>query len=222
MKTKDGGVESFYHRINRSILIVKDYTEIRYLDKLLQMLRLKPYDFIFSTEKKLQLRRYWIDEQGNSLFITEDKKIEISICDLSIDRNKLVGTDLYSGLSVNKIYSISKMVFIFTARDEEQHDHFIVALLGIDNFLRLFVFTSGEWKVCPELCLGQNLLKNISRNTKIRRFKPLRLKETIIRPCTSERAWLTCIPIPDELKRELPDNLLKYLNGDSSENMCEM
>jgi hypothetical protein len=210
MQTKTVNIERFYVEIERLILTAKGYTELDHFPFLIKMCRLKPYQLLFGDKSwKISLHRHWIDEFGNSLLINRKKKLEIRLHDLRIDRNELVSSDLYGELAINKLASMSKLAFFLIGEE-----YGIISFLGIDNYLRTSIFINGNWKVCSSLYLGLRVLRAMAVNEELPSFKEWKVKETIIYPCGIHRAFLTSLPVPEELKRELPDNFLAYIDGE--------
>ena len=207
------GLDHLYVKIRKLILMVKGYTENSHIDYIFKMCRLKPYDTIFGKTEKIELHRWWIDEFGNSVHILKNKKIEIDFNDLNVDRSVLTSTDLYAGLSPHKLYMMSKVAYLLVGKERGQ-DHFILALLGIDDYLRTFIFSDGEWNSCSSLYLGMRVLRTIASNSELKNFKEWKTPYPTLFPCEKQRTWLSCIPIGDELKKMLPDNFLAYIAGD--------
>lgn len=190
------GLDKFYLKIKRHILLAAGFTEDKSLAFIIKACRLKPYVLLFEEwNTKLVLHKHWIDEAGNSLKIVKNKRIKIILNHLLIDRKKIVSTDLYEGLSIEKVSSISKLAFILVGKEREIYkDHYICAFLGIDDYLRTFVFFDGEWKMYPSLYLGMRILRNIASNVDIKYFKELGQKDPVIYPCAKQQIWLSCWP----------------------------
>jgi len=127
--------------------------------------------------------------------IIKNKKIKIIYNDLNLDRSQIVCTDLYYGLSVDKIAKMSKLMFLSSMKeDETYHDQMFVTFLGLDNYLRSYVNLDGSWLQVSPLCLGMRALKNIARNLDLRFFRELISKENAPLPCASARSWLSSMP----------------------------
>jgi len=126
-------LDSFYKKIKRTVLLVEGYTEIKNLAFILTACRLKP----IGLGSKLELHRHWVDEFGSSLKIIK-KKIQIVHNDLSIDREHLPCTDLYYGLSLERIVKMSKLSYLCYGQDEDEI-YYIISFLGIDNYLRTYL-----------------------------------------------------------------------------------
>lgn len=196
MNMKSPSLDTFYSEIDKLILLVQAYTEIDELSFIIKACRLKPYPL--KKNYKLTLHDCWFDEYGNSFKITKNKKINIIYNDLSIKPNDC-STDLYYGLSIKKVTKISKLLYLCAGKDEDlNEDCFILTFLGIDNYLRSYMFLYGEWKQISPLLLGFKNLKNIGKNTDVKHFIELKNKENMPIPCNSSQAWLTFMPPSEE------------------------
>ena len=100
-------IDSLYAHINKHILLAQGYTEIPELYFIIKSCRLKPYEYVFEGSNKLALCPRWIDEHGNS-FLIENKDILIKYNDLSLDKNKIICTDLYCGSSLKKLQKLAR------------------------------------------------------------------------------------------------------------------
>lgn len=205
-------LERIYAQLNRHILLAQSYTEISELMFIIKSCRLKPYSFVFDKrDTKLVLHRWWIDEFGNSFKIVKNKRIKIIHNDLSLNRDNIVSTDLYYGLSLDKIARISKIVFLCAGKDEDYQPCFFVSFLGIDNYLRTYTQTDGKWTQVSPLCLGLKNLKTLARNTDIKHFREIAIKENFPIPCVAARGWISFMPPNREfvhlLRREYDDTL---------------
>jgi hypothetical protein len=189
-------LERLYAQLNRHILLVQSYTEINEMLFIMKACRLKPHSFIFEKrDTKLILHRWWFDEFGNSLRIIKNKKIKITYNDLTLDKDQIVCTDLYYGLSIDKIAKMSKLVFFCSMKEEETYnDQLCVSFLGIDDFLRTYINLDGEWIQISPLYLGMKILRKIARNIDLKYFRELISKENAPLPCASHRAWLSFMP----------------------------
>lgn len=209
-------IERLYAQLNKHILLAQAYTEISELNFIIKTCRLKPYNIILNKNKELVLHRYWVDEFGNSLRIIKNKRIKITYNDLTLDKSQIVCTDLYYGLSIDKIAKMSKLMFFCSIKEEETYrTQSVVAFLGIDNFLRAYVNLDGEWLQVSPLCLGMKVLKNIARNMDLRYFLELIGKENAPLPCALSRAWLSFMPPSGEflqLMTQEHDQVLSFLN----------
>lgn len=203
---KNISIESFYSSINRHILLAESYSEVPELSFIIKSCRLKPYDFLLNKKNtKLVLYKSWVDEYGNSLNILKNKKLKIIYGDLSINRKRIICTDIYNGLSIGKILKISKLASIIYGRDEDIYqDCLIISLLGIDNYIRAYMYLYGEWQQVSPLLIGLKHLKIMANNTDIKYFREFLIKENSPLPCNEAKEWLTCLPASN--------NLLELLN----------
>src|SRR6185295_2676581 len=104
-------IERLYAKIRQHILLAQSYTEIGELAFIIKSCRLKPHSHIFEGKNnKLTLHRWWFDEFGNSLKIVKNKRIKLIYNDLSLSRDRVVCTDLYRGLSIDRIAKTSKLI----------------------------------------------------------------------------------------------------------------
>lgn len=181
--------------LDRNILLVQSYTEINDLFFIFKSCRLKPYDYVFKDKRdRLILYRHWFDEFNNSLYLN-DKKVNIVLNDLKLQHKEIVCTDLYYGLSIEKIAKISKFAHMYVGKDEDlQQDCVLITFLGIDNYLRSFMYLYGEWQQVSPLLLGLGNLKIISQNKDIKYFLKLGNQEKSPIPCINPEQWLTFLP----------------------------
>jgi hypothetical protein len=209
-------LERLYAQLNKHILLAQSYTEINELMFIIKACRLKPYSFIFEDRKtKLVLHKHWLDEFGNSLEIIKNKRIKITYNDLSIDRDKIICTDLYYGFSLEKLAKISTLVYICVGKEEETyHNCFFVTFLGMDNYLRTYIQLDGEWSQVSPLCLGMKNLKTIARNMDVKYFREFSIKENCPIPCASAKEWVSFMP-PNrdflQLMKKEYDDALSFL-----------
>lgn len=210
---KSPSLDVIHNKLNRCILLAQSYTEINELFFIIKTCRLKPYSYIFGDKtNKLILHNWWFDEFGNSLKITDKKKIKITYNDLSLDRDKIICTDLYYGLSLDKIIKMSKLAYICVGKDEDLYqDCLMVAFLGIDNYFRAYMYLYGEWQQVSPLLLGMKNLQLISKNTDIRYFKEYTKKENCPIPCISGQQWLTFMPVSQEFTELLTSQCDKLI-----------
>ena len=99
-------------------------------------------------------------------------------------------------MSFDKALKISKLAWVFQGQDEDLAESCImIALLGLDNYLRCYGWCYGKWQTIPGFYLGLDSLLWIARNDSI--LMPLEMKnpQTVI-PCQDTSAWLTCLPAP--------------------------
>lgn len=190
-------LENFYAKFEKQILLTSSFTDNKLLSKIITMCRLKPHDLIFGdfSIHEMKLHYHWIDEWGNSLFIEKNKNLKLQLNNLLLNQEKIVKTDLYGNLSLEKIASISKLVFYLDGKDEDFFSPYIIlGFVGIDNFLRAHIFIYGEWKPCPPLYLGLEILSTIVDNYDLQYCKKINVIKNVIHPCDSQRAFLSCWP----------------------------
>jgi len=185
-------LENLYILFDRQIALTSAWTEDPTLEFVIRACRLKPADMFEKYSEKLILHHNWIDESGNRLEIISKKKIKIHLNDLTINRKTLVTTDLYENLPLSKISKISNLaLFLLGVEEDSGSDHILVSFLGIDGFLRSFCYIYGELHKIPNLYLGYKLLKIIIENRDIKFFKELKIKESIVFPCSRQLAALS-------------------------------
>jgi len=193
---KSPSLDVFYTQLDKHILLVQSYTEISDLFFLIKSCRLKPHQYIFQGKsEKLILYKWWFDEFGNSFKVQGSKNIQIIYNDLSLPRKSITSTDLYYGLSIDKVVKISKLAFICFGKDDDlNQDCLMITLLGIDNYLRSFMYLYGEWQQVSPLLLGLSHLKKMSENRDIKYYKKIESKENSPIPCALAEQWLTFMP----------------------------
>ena len=208
-------LDTLYTQLNKHMLLAQSYTEIPELFFLLKGCRLKPYDYIFGKRtQQTILFKSWFDEFGNSLEI-KDKKLNIITHDLKLDASKIISTDLYYGLSLEQVVKISKLIYICAGLDEDlQEETFFVTLLGLDNYLRSYLYLYGEWQQVSSLLLGIKNLKILARHTDIKYFRTLSNKENYPIPCLQAQEWLSMLPMSSTLISDIKkqsERLLTFL-----------
>jgi hypothetical protein len=193
---KSPSLDKLYAILNKHILLAQSYTEIDGLEFIIKSCRLKPYSYFFEDrDERIILHRHWFDEFGNSIKIDKNKRVRIVYGDLSLDQNKAVCTDLYHGLSMEKVAKMSKLAYLLAGKDEDLYeDCFFLTFLGIDNYLRCYTYLYNEWHQVSPLILGMKHLKNISKNADIKHFLELKNKDNMPVPCISVNEWITLMP----------------------------
>jgi hypothetical protein len=192
---KTPSIDSLYIKINNYIHLVEAYLEIKGLAAVMKAARIKPYAHFFDQKPtRLIVLDHWFDEFGNSLKITK-KKIKLIYNDLSLDRGKIINTDIYDGLSLDRVIKMSQLAYLTVGKDEDLYqDCYILTLLGLDNYLRTYVFMYGEWKKVAPLLLGIETLLIITQNAGIKYFRQLNNKEKTPVPCVDADTWLVSLP----------------------------
>ena len=189
-------LERLYAQLDKHILLAQSYTENNELMFIIKACRLKPHSFVFEERSpKLLLHKWWFDEYGNSLKIIKNRRIKITYNDLSLDKEKVVCTDLYHGLSLDKLANMSKLVHLCVGKEEETYQNcFFVTFLGLDNYLRTYTNRDLEWVQISPVCIGMKSLKNIARNVDVKYFREFSIKENCPVPCVSAKEWISFMP----------------------------
>lgn len=188
-------IEFFHAKIEKLIRLARSYTEIEGLDFIIKACRLKPYNYVFGEHNhKVVLQRWWFDEFGNSLNITKHKKISLTFNDLSLT-DRMGCTDLYYGLSLDRVVKMSKLMYLCAGKDEDLfRDCYLLSLLGVDDHLRTYLYWYGEWQQVSSLLLGVKHLKLLADNTDTRYFRQLSGSQDTPVPCVSGQTWLSYLP----------------------------
>mgnify|MGYP001586832126 CR=1 FL=1 len=202
MKTQS--LNSIYHNISKQISLVESYTEIKDLSYIIKSCRLKPYDYLFKKKSpNLILYKWWVDEYGNS-FKLNGKRVELTFNDLKVNKNNLVNTDLYSGLSIDNVLKISKLAYINTGVDEELYQkYYHINLLGIDNYLRSYLYMYDNLESIAPLTLGIKNLKLLAHHKDIKYFLTFKKKENNPIPCLQPEQWISSLPAHQDFIQEM-------------------
>lgn len=202
MKTQS--LENIYSKINKQISLVESYTEIKDLSFIIKSCRLKPYDYVFKKKNhNLVLNKWWFDEYGHSLKLN-GKRLEIIYNDLNLNQENIVNTDLYSGLSINKVLKISKLVYICYGLDEDFYNPFYhINFLGVDNFLRSYLYLYNDVDSIAPLSLGLKNLKVLATHKDIKYYMSFIKKENSPVPCINPKQWISCLPAHDHFIQEM-------------------
>lgn len=211
MKVKS--LNTIYHKLHKHILLAQAFTEVKELSFIIKSCRLKPSDYVFNKKYYSPVKLYdkWFDEFGNTLNI-KSKDISITFNDLSLNRDKIICTDLYYGLSIDKIMKISKFAYFVTERDDDQ-EYYIITFLGIDDYLRSYLYFDGELSCVSPLILGLDDLKFMYGEIDIDNFIKI---ENEIGSGISRRAWLSSMPLGSEFLEQLnkcDDTILNIIKG---------
>ena len=218
---KSPSLDSFYHIYKKITKLFPAYTEIPELYFIIKACRLKPYGLIFEKNTdKFALHRHWFDEYRSSLKVLKDKKIKIIYNDLSLNKDNISYTDLYCGLSINNIIKISKLIYVCHGKDEDlNQDCVILSMLGIDNYLRTYLYLYGQWQQVSSLLLGFNNLKFIAGNCDIKYFQEIVNKDCKM-PCGETKTWLSFLPASKEFMSVMNKQcgvVYSVFNGDNKE-----
>jgi hypothetical protein len=194
-------IDFFYAQIDSAVTLTESYTEIEGLAFIIKACRLKPYDYVFGKKSNnLTLHRWWFDEFGNSLKIIKPYRVKIINNDLHLDRKRIVCTDLYHNLDLNKVIKMSKLVYIAFGKDEDLYqDCCLLSFLGLDNYLRSYLYLYGEWQQVSPLLMGMGHLKFLATHADIKHHLKLGPKEGTPLPCASGQAWLSSLPASSDL-----------------------
>jgi hypothetical protein len=195
MAIKSINLEHFYAKLNKPLALVESYSECIGLEFIIKACRLKPLEYLEDRSPNINLYRKWIDEFGNSLNILKKRRLKITCNDLSIDKNNLGCTDLYYGLSLDKVASISKLVYICAGTEEDNYQPcYFLTFLGIDNYLRSYMYLYDEWQQVSPLCLGMDNLKLIANKKDIKYYLSFNKINNMPIPCIKAQQWLTILP----------------------------
>jgi len=191
-------LDRLYIKLDKCVMLVEAYTEIKSLSFIIKACRLKPHDYVFGKRNNTTiLYDKWFDEYGNSFTINNKKKIDIIYNDLRL-KDKITSTDLYYGLSLPHIAKISKLVHLITGRDEDLYQEcYLLSFLGIDDYLRSYLYYYGEWQQVSPLMMGIKNLKIVAKYRGIRKFKQIIKKENSILGCVGSTSWISSVPVSD-------------------------
>lgn len=192
-------ISDFYLKINDHINLVESYSQIKGISNLIRSCRLKPKEFYIHKYTKLILYKDWVDEYNNSISILTNKKINIYYNDLSIDKRNIINTDLYYGLPLNKIAKISKCFYLSYGKDEGINDICLISFLGLDSYIRTYLYLYDEWSQVSPLLMGIYNIESLLNGLNNVKFKKLTKKENNSIPCVNSQSWLSCIPIDNEI-----------------------
>jgi hypothetical protein len=129
----------------------------------------------------------------------DGKDVNIIYNDLSLDRKKIICTDLYYGLPLKKIAKMSKLVHICAGIDEDNFEEtYFLTFLGMDNYLRSYLYMYGEWETVSPLLLGMKLLYFMSRNTRTTELLQKNNYKIFPMACASGQSYLSYIPYKKE------------------------
>ncbi len=186
--------EEYYERIKPEVNLIGSFTGDNQIVEILLKCRLKPYNYNTQFNRKLILRKHWVDEFGNSLLI-ENGKAKIVENHLNIDHSVVKNSDLYFGLPVSKISKISKLAHLSTGVDEDFEEECIVlTFLGLDDCFRTFCLYNGEWRRFSPLSIGLKNIRKILNNTDVKVFNQLTIGERVIYPCSTWSEWMVRLP----------------------------
>jgi hypothetical protein len=187
--------DNLYFQLEKHLLFMEKFTEIDDLAFLLKACRLKPLEYLLNKKNKLELFQHWIDEYHNSLLLKKKKKkVAIIFNDLQIPKTE--NTDLYYGLSLNKIAKMSNLFYLLLGKEEDtQQDMIWITFLGIDNYFRSYLYYNQQWTQMSSLWLGVPRLLFMIQHRHLRYFKNLSIKEKTDLPCLVAGEWLSYHPV---------------------------
>ncbi len=200
-------IDSFYRQHESYLAVTAGYMDEPTYPFMLRACRLRPLASHTDTLPKLAtLQRHWVDEFGNSLYLGKNKRSRVHFGDLSLDRSRIRCTDLFASLSIQDLWSISRLLYCCIGVDDcTDEEVFILSFLGKDNYLRTRVYQNGSWdlNVSP-LMLNQYVLRMICENHTIKHFLELSAKRYIpYYPMKSVRHWVTAVPAHHKFRQML-------------------
>jgi hypothetical protein len=90
---------------------------------------------------------------------------------------------------------MSKLLHLSIGKDDDtQDDCCIVTFLGIDGYLRSYLYLYDEWQQVSPLILGVPNLLSIAKNSDLKYFCKLTKKENCVLPCSGSQSWLSFMP----------------------------
>lgn len=196
-------IEWLHTTLNKNIKVVKAFTGIKELPFILTACRMKPVEYMQNKGKENNaFYDYWFDEFGNTLKITNGKiqKLFITYNDLRLNKElRDISTDLYYGLSLDRVVKMSKQVMIWYGKDEDKFDEkcYLLTFLGLDDHLRSYLHWYGEWQQVSPLWLGVVNLRRMGKTKKIA-DEPLNQKDCPF-PCVGAGGWLSFMPLSEDL-----------------------
>jgi hypothetical protein len=189
-------IEWLHAKLDKRIRLASSYTDMPELEFIIKACRLKPYDYIFEEKNNnITLHKWWFDEFGNSLDIIKSKKIRIVYNDLRLDKKSVICTDLYAGLSLDRVAKMSRLVYAIVGKDEDEYqDCCLLTFLGLDEHLRTYLYWQGDWQQVSPLLLGMKDLKNLANRLDVKHYQMTENKEITAIPCISSQTWLSYLP----------------------------
>lgn len=189
-------IEWLHAKLDKRIRLASSYTDMPELTFIIKACRLKPYDYIFEEKSRnITLHKWWFDEFGNSLDIITSKKIRIVYNDLRLNKKNVTCTDLYAGLSLDRVAKMSRLAYAIVGKDEDEYqDCCLLTFLGLDEHLRTYLYWQGEWQQVSPLLLGMKDLKNLANKLDVKHYQMTENKEISALPCISSQTWLSYLP----------------------------
>ncbi len=189
----------FYNKIKKHIAFASINMNDASIDFIIKCCRLKPYNLLFNKSKfsySFYIENKWIDEFGNSIYFTKNKKIKVKINDLQIDKSQLINTDMFFAQSIKTTAKNSKIVCVVIGKDEDTNsEYYQLLFLGNDNFLRGYYYIYGRWhrNISP-LEFGIKTIRYMAVNLNIKTFAKL---PKIIKPifaCSKYDVYIGALP----------------------------
>lgn len=206
-------LERFYTTIQRHCNLIQSYLELPNIEFVIKACRLKPCQLIFFISKKkkwynkLVVYRWWFDEFGNSLEIDGKKRLIITYNDLRLKLKRITMTDLYAGLTMDRVAKMSSVIHIVNSKDEDLHqDCYLLTFLGLDHYFRSYLYWFGEWQQVSPLLLGIENLLQLAEKRDERYFRELSLVKNCLLGCQGEQAWLSCLPCGPDFREILKEH----------------
>ena len=190
-------LDQFYDRYRGYVNVTAGYCEDRRIPFILKACRLRPYRSCQTVLPRAPtMERLWIDEHHNSFLFCKNKRIRLYFNDVTISQKDITCTDIYSCVSIQDLYTISKLLYIRRGLDETTGNPvFILSFLGRDNYLRTKTFCNGVWESISPLYLELWGLRKIADNITIRHHHELLTDDVSTKyPIADARQWITYLP----------------------------
>ena len=196
-------IEWLHGTLNKNIKVAKAFTGIKELPFILTACRMKPVKYMLDHRQNIPFYDYWFDEFGNSLKISNGKKRKLFITynDLRLQASlNNISTDLYYGLSLDRVVKMSKQVMLWMGKDEDKFGQkcYLLSFLGLDDHLRSYLHWDGEWKQISSLWLGVINLRRMGQANKKIADEPLNEKDCPF-PCVGAEGWLSFLPLSEDM-----------------------
>jgi hypothetical protein len=111
---------------------------------------------------------------------------------------------LYSGLTIENVVKISKLVYICYGIEEDLNQpYYHINFLGLDNYLRSYLYAYGNIESVAPLSLGIKNLKIIASYKDIKYYSSFSKKENSLLPCINPKQWISSIPAHSNFIQEM-------------------
>lgn len=217
-------IDKFYKQHESYLAVTAGYMEEPTFPFMLRACRMRP---IQSHNDSLPVRatllRNWADEYGNTLYLGKNKRSKVCFGDLSLDRSRIRCTDLYASISIEDLWSISRLLYCCIGIDDcTEQEVFILSFLGKDNYFRTRVYQNGNWDFnVSSLILNQYVLRMICENHNIKHFLELSARRYIpYYPLRNVRHWVTALPAHHKFRQAIiseSETMSKVIGLDSQE-----